>query len=389
MATVMRWLLPEYIEDILPDEAGRIEALRRRILDEFAAWGYELVMPPLLEYLESLLTGTGRDLDLRTFKLVDQLSGRMMGVRADITPQVARLDAHLLNRQGVTRLCYCGSVLHARPAGLAGTREPLQIGAEIYGHAGVESDIEIQRLLGRALGLARVKGARIDIGHVAVFRSLVRAAAIGSGPEAELFEALQRKDRPALDSLVRGLPRRIGQALLLLPELYGGREVLSLAARRLPQLPDIRRALATLRALADNSELPVGFDLAELRGYHYHSGVVFDAYCAGLSGAVARGGRYDEVGKAFGRPRPATGFSIDLRALAGAAAPLRPRDAILAPCANGNAKLAAKIAALRAAGAVVIEELPGHARHRRELGCTRELVLARGAWVVKRIGKAK
>jgi len=346
-------------------------------------------MPPLLEYLESLLTGTGRDLDLRTFKLVDQLSGRMMGVRADITPQVARLDAHLLNRQGVTRLCYCGSVLHARPAGLAGTREPLQIGAEIYGHAGVESDIEIQRLLGRALGLARVKGARIDIGHVAVFRSLVRAAAIGSGPEAELFEALQRKDRPALDSLVRGLPRRIGQALLLLPELYGGREVLSLAARRLPQLPDIRRALATLRALADNSELPVGFDLAELRGYHYHSGVVFDAYCAGLSGAVARGGRYDEVGKAFGRPRPATGFSIDLRALAGAAAPLRPRDAILAPCANGNAKLAAKIAALRAAGAVVIEELPGHARHRRELGCTRELVLARGAWVVKRIGKAK
>jgi ATP phosphoribosyltransferase regulatory subunit len=389
MAAVMRWLLPEYIEDILPDEAARIEGLRRRILDEFAAWGYELVMPPLLEYLESLLTGTGRDLDLRTFKLVDQLSGRMMGVRADITPQVARLDAHLLNRQGVTRLCYCGSVLHARPAGLAGTREPLQIGAEIYGHAGVESDIEIQRLLGRALGLARVKGARIDIGHVAVFRSLVRAAAIGPGPEAELFEALQRKDRPALDSLVRGLPRRIGQALLLLPELYGGGEVLPLAARRLPPLPDIRRALATLRALADNSELPVGFDLAELRGYHYHSGVVFDAYCAGLSGAVARGGRYDEVGKAFGRPRPATGFSIDLRALAGAAAPLPPRDAILAPCANGNAKLAAKIAALRAAGAVVIEELPGHARHRRELGCTRELVLARGAWVVKRIGKAK
>ena len=385
----MRWLLPEYIEDILPDEAARIEALRRRILDEFAAWGYELVMPPLLEYLESLLTGTGRDLDLRTFKLVDQLSGRMMGVRADITPQVARLDAHLLNRQGVTRLCYCGSVLHARPAGLAGTREPLQIGAEIYGHAGVESDIEIQRLLGRALGLARVKGARIDIGHVAVFRSLVRAAAIGPEPEADLFEALQRKDRPALDSLVRALPRRIGQALLLLPELYGGGEVLSLAARRLPPLPDIRRALATLRALADNSELPVGFDLAELRGYHYHSGVVFDAYCAGLSGAVARGGRYDEVGKAFGRPRPATGFSIDLRALAAAAAPLPPRDAILAPCANGNAKLAVKIAALRAAGAVVIEELPGHARHRRELGCARELVLVRGAWVVKRIGKAK
>ena len=385
----MRWLLPEYIEDILPAEAARIEALRRRILDLFAGCGYELVTPPLLEYLESLLTGTGRDLDLRTFKLVDQLSGRMMGIRADITPQVARLDAHLLNRQGVTRLCYCGSVLHARPAGLAATREPLQIGAEIYGHAGVESDIEIQRLLGRALGLARVKDTRIDIGHVAVFRSIVLSAAIGPQLEAELFEALQRKDLPALRSLARGLQQRTREALLLLPELYGGREVLALAARRLPAVPGLKRALATLRALADYSELPVGFDLAELRGYHYHSGVVFDAYCAGVSGAVARGGRYDEVGKAFGRPRPATGFSIDLRALAGAAAPLRPRDPILAPCANGNAKLAAKIEALRRAGQVVIEELPGHARYRRELGCSRELVRARGAWVVRRIGKAK
>jgi ATP phosphoribosyltransferase regulatory subunit len=385
----MRWLLPEYIEDILPAEATRIEALRRRVLDLFAGYGYQLVMPPLLEYLESLLTGTGRDLDLRTFKLVDQLSGRMMGVRADITPQVARLDAHLLNRQGVTRLCYCGSVLHARPAGLAGTREPLQIGAEIYGHAGVESDIEIQRLLGRALALARVKGARIDIGHVAVFRSIVRAAAIAPGPEAELFEALQRKDLPTLKALTRGLPKRTREALLLLPQLYGGREVLALAARRLPAIPALKRALVTLRALADASELPVGFDLAELRGYHYHSGVVFDAYCEGVSGAVARGGRYDEVGKAFGRPRPATGFSIDLRALAGAAAPPRPRAPILAPCANGNPQLAAKITALRRAGEVVVEELPGHARYRRELGCTRELVRRRGAWVVKRIGKAK
>ena len=194
----MRWLLPEYIEDILPAEATRIEALRRAILDQFALHGYQLVMPPLLEYLESLLTGTGRDLDLRTFKLVDQLSGRMMGVRADITPQVARLDAHLLNRQGVARLCYCGSVLHARPAGLESTREPLQIGAEIYGHAGVESDLEILRLLGRALALAGVRGARIDIGHVAVFRAIVQAAGIAGGLESDLFEALQKKDLPAL-----------------------------------------------------------------------------------------------------------------------------------------------------------------------------------------------
>ncbi|MGA8007584.1 MAG: ATP phosphoribosyltransferase regulatory subunit, partial [Burkholderiales bacterium] len=212
----MRWLLPEYIEDILPAEAARIEALRRAILEEFALHGYQLVMPPMLEYLESLLTGTGRDLDLRTFKLVDQLSGRMMGVRADITPQVARLDAHLLNRQGVARLCYCGSVLHARPAGLEATREPLQIGAEIYGHAGVESDLEILRLLGRALALAGVRGARIDIGHVSVFRAIVQAAGISGGLESELFEALQKKDLPALGELARGLDRRTREALTLL-----------------------------------------------------------------------------------------------------------------------------------------------------------------------------
>jgi ATP phosphoribosyltransferase regulatory subunit len=315
----MRWLLPEYIEDILPAEAARIERLRRAILDLFADAGYELVMPPLLEYMDSLLTGTGHDLDVRTFKVVDQLSGRMMGLRADITPQVARIDAHLLNRKGVTRLCYCGSVLHTRPAGPAATREPIQIGAEVYGHAGVESDLEVQRLLCRALALARVKKARMDIGHVAVFRSIVHAAKVGAELEAELFEALQRKDQPALRQLARGVDARTREALLLLPELYGGAEVLSLAEKKLPKLPELTRALATLRMLAKACPIPASFDLAELRGYHYHSGVVFDAYCEGVSGAVARGGRYDEVGKAFGRARPATGFSIDLRGLASAA----------------------------------------------------------------------
>ena len=313
----MRWLLPEYIEDILPAEAARIERLRRALLDLFAGAGYQLVMPPLLEYMDSLLTGTGHDLDVRTFKVVDQLSGRMMGLRADITPQVARIDAHLLNRKGVTRLCYCGSVLHTRPAGPAATREPIQIGAEIYGHAGVRSDLEVQRLLCRALALARVKKPRMDIGHVAVFRSLVRAAGVAAAPEAELFEALQRKDLPALKGLTRGLPAKTRGALLLLPELYGGAEVLALARRRLPAIPELRRALATLRALARACPIPASFDLAELRGYHYHSGVVFDAYCDGVAGAVGRGGRYDEVGKAFGRARPATGFSIDLRSVAG------------------------------------------------------------------------
>jgi ATP phosphoribosyltransferase regulatory subunit len=317
----MRWLLPEHIEDILPEEAMRIETLRRRILDLFMEAKYELVMPPLVEFTDSLLTGTGHDLDLRTFKLVDQLSGRMLGVRADITPQVARIDAHLLNRKGVTRLCYCGSVLHARPAGPGATREPIQIGAEIFGHAGVASDLEIQGLLCRALAAAGAKGARMDVGHVAVFRSLVQAARIGAELEGELFEALQRKDLPALKGLTAKLDAKTRAALLLLPELYGDASVLQAAARRLPKLPELEKALATLRALAEACPVPVSFDLAELRGYHYHSGVVFDAYCERVSGAVARGGRYDEVGKAFGRPRAATGFSIELRSLAAAMKP--------------------------------------------------------------------
>ena len=327
----MRWLLPEHVEDVLPAEAAKIEALRRSLLDLFASWGFELVIPPLLEYLDSLLTGTGHDLDLRTFKLVDQLSGKMMGVRADITPQVARIDAHLLNRDSVTRLCYCGSVLHARPAGLSATREPIQIGAEIYGHAGVESDLEIQRLLARSLEIAGVRGARIDIGHVAVFRALVRAAGIGEQAEGDLFEALQRKDVPALRELTKKLDAKTRAAMQLLPELYGGAEVIELAARKLPDLPALRKALATLRTLARDCAVPASFDLAELRGYHYHSGVVFDAYCNGSDAPVlvGRGGRYDDVGRAFGRPRAATGFSIGLRELAAVAriAPWRVKKA--------------------------------------------------------------
>jgi ATP phosphoribosyltransferase regulatory subunit len=318
----MKWVLPEYIEDILPSEAMQIEGLRRRILDLFFERKYELVMPPLLEYTDSLLTGTGHDLELRTFKVVDQLSGRMMGVRADITPQVARIDAHLLNRKGVTRLCYCGSVLHTRPAGPAATREPIQIGAELYGDAGVEADLEILQLLCEALELAGARNARVDIGHVSVFRSIAHAAEVGAELEGQLFEALQKKDLPALKELTGKMNPQTREALLALPELYGGAEVLELAEKKLPMLPELTRALRTLRKLAETCRLPAGFDLAELRGYHYHTGVVFDAYCDGGVGAasqpIARGGRYDEVGKAFGRARPATGFSIDLRSLAGA-----------------------------------------------------------------------
>jgi ATP phosphoribosyltransferase regulatory subunit len=311
----MRWLLPEYVEDILPAEAMRIETLRRRILDHFFKGKYELVMPPLLEYMDSLLTGTGHDLDVRTFKVVDQFSGRMMGVRADITPQVARIDAHLLNRKGVTRLCYCGSVLHTRPATPGATREPIQIGAEMYGSAGIEADLEIQKLLCEALKLSEVKDLRLDIGHVAVFRALAQASEVGAEQEGQLFEALQKKDVPELRRLSKPLDAKTREGLLLLPELYGGADVLDTAEKRLPKLPEIAKALKTLRALAKACPVPISFDLAELRGYHYHSGVVFDAYCAGFAGPVASGGRYDGVGAAFGRARPATGFSIYLRSI--------------------------------------------------------------------------
>lgn len=385
------WLLPEYIEDILPGEARRIEQVRRRILDDFAVHGYELVMPPLLEYVDSLLTGTGHDLDLQTFKLVDQLSGRMLGVRADITPQVARIDAHLLNRDGITRLCYAGSVLRTLPDGMNRTREPLQIGAEIYGHRGIESDVEVQRLMLRALRLAGVREVSLDIGHVAVFRALLRRAKVSRGLEAELFQAMQAKDAPAIATLARKLDRSTRAALAALPELYGGPEVLARARKVLPALPEIRAALNDLSALSKQlADLVPGFvtarsfDLGELRGYHYHSGVVFAAYANNRPNAMAQGGRYDEVGKAFGRARPATGFSMDLRELAAGAGVTR-ESRVLAPYRPQDSALQRAIAGLRARGTVVIEDLPGHSRFRTELGCERVLIRRNGRWVTQKI----
>lgn len=380
------WLLPEYIEDILPDEARRIERLRRRILDDFAVHGYELVMPPLLEYVDSLLTGTGEDLDLQTFKLVDQLTGRMLGVRADITPQVARIDAHLLNRGGVTRLCYAGSVLRTLPDGMNRTREPMQIGAEIYGHAGIESDIEVQRMMLQALQLAGVREVSLDIGHVAVFRALVRRARVSRGLEGDLFQAMQVKDAPAITALARKLDRGTRAALAVLPELYGGPEVLVRARRVLPALPEIRAALRDLtalsRQLAEYAQIR-SFDLGELRGYHYHSGVVFAAYANARPNALAQGGRYDEVGKAFGRSRPATGFSMDLRELAASGARDVEQKRVLAPYRPADRALQRRIAALRGRGLVVIEDMPGHARFRKELGCERELVRRGSRWILQ------
>ena len=377
-----RWALPEYIADVLPDEARRVEQLRRLLLDAFRVHGYELVMPPLLEYLDSLMTGTGHDMDLRTLKLVDQLSGRSLGLRADTTPQAARIDAHLLNREGVTRLAYCGPVLHALPQGLNATREPLQIGAEIYGHAGIEADVEIQNLLLYVLGLAGLTTVRFDVGHVGVFRALAEMANLDEARAEELFARIQAKDIPALRGALAGMAASLRDAFLLLPRLYGGAEVLVQAERALPSDARIGTALAELRTLiAQMRGAQVSIDLAELRGYQYHSGVVFAAYVESLPNAIARGGRYDEVGKSFGRARPATGFSLDLKELAAVAATQPHPGAILAPLDESEA-LRAKVAALRAAGEVVVPDLPGHDKRSWQPPCNRELVLRAGAWTV-------
>jgi len=380
----MNWLLPEHLADALPQEAAQVEHLRRDILDLFRVRGFELVMPPMLEYLESLLTGAGQDLDLRTFKLADQLSGRTLGVRADMTPQAARIDAHLLNHQGVTRLCYCGSVLHTLPASLASSREPIQIGAELYGYAGVEADLEILRLMGAALECMQLKAYRVDLGHVGLFRALTRAAGVSAETEQALFTLLQGKDVPGLEALCQELPAPYGQALLSLSSLYGGAEVLELARAQLPDLPEIRSALDTLAHLIQSvPELPLSVDLSDLRGYHYHNGVVFAAYCPGYPAAVALGGRYDGAGKSFGRARPATGFSMDLRELARLVPAQEQKGAILAPH-TGDARLAAHIASLRAQGEVVVELLPGESACEGPR-CDRKLVHLGEQWIIEAI----
>jgi ATP phosphoribosyltransferase regulatory subunit len=377
------WVLPEYVEDILPPEAEAIELLRGRLLELFRVHGYELVIPPMLEYIDSLLTGTGHDLNLRTFKLIDQLSGRTMGLRADMTPQVARIDAHLLNRVGVARFCYCGTVLHTRPRGLLATREPMQIGAEIYGHAGIESDLEIQRLLRAVLVACGLSEISLDVGHVGVFRAVARRAAIGPELEAELLEVLQAKDRPGLVALTQGLDPAHRAALRLLPDLYGNGEVVACARRELPDWPEIREALDSLDTLLADNCMAMSVDLADLRGYQYHSGLVFAAYSAGLPNALALGGRYDEVGKAFGRARPATGFSMDLREVT-RAAPREPRRGAISAPYSDDAALSARIAELRAGGEVVVVDLPGHDGARADAACDRRLVRRGNKWVTEK-----
>jgi ATP phosphoribosyltransferase regulatory subunit len=383
------WLLPEYIEDVLPAEAARIECLRRTLLDLFRVHGYQYVIPPMLEYMESLITGVGHDLDLATFKVVDQLTGRLMGVRADMTPQVARIDAHLLNHQGITRLCYAGSVLRTKPDGLALTREPLQLGAELYGHAGVASDIEIQRLLIKALQAIGISQLHIDFSHVHIFGSLIEASAVPAQLEQDLYVALQSKDQSSLTVLSQHLDKTTREALLRLTELNGDKTILLKAAKLLPAIPAIQEALASLTQVSDalnDLDVTVSFDLSELRGYHYHSGIVFATYAQGYKGPLALGGRYDEVGQAFGRARPATGFSLDLRGLVTAMSPAKSAMAIFAP-ANDDQTLSAKIDSLRAEGHIVIQELAEFESNLEELNCDRKLAHYNSGWHVVAIDK--
>ena len=382
---MQNWLLPEYVDDMLPDEAWRIEGMRAQFLDLLRKAGYQLVAPPLLEYAESLLIDGSTDMDLRTFKLVDQLSGRTLALRADITPQVARIDAHLLNRQGVARLCYAGSVLHTQPMGLTRTRELLQIGAELYGHGGLESDLEIQQLMLQSLALLGVKNVHLDLGHVGVFRALASHAELDKDLESRLFIALQSKDSAALQILVQPLDAKLRSALVALPTLYGDcGDVLARARKLLPKHAEIVSALDALQTVSGRLQAlvsSVGIDLADLRGYHYHSGMVFAAYHAGSHDAIALGGRYDELGKCFGRARAATGFSMDLRQLYRLLPPQAARLGICAPRLE-DAALFEKIAQLRASGEAVVVDLLGDASLRGELQCDRELVLRNGVWQV-------
>ena len=382
-----RWLLPEDIADVLPAQARKVETLRRNILDLYQSYGYELVAPPILEFLDSLLTGTGSDLNLQTFKLVDQLSGRTLGLRADITPQVARIDAHLLNREGVTRLCYVGSVAHARTPVGSTAREELQLGAEIYGCATWQADLEAITLLLRTLSLAGLDKVYLDLSHAGILNGILAKENLASIEMEALYGLLQSKDRPRLSVWAKSLPEQTAKALLALTELNGPcAEVLNKAKTALPQTPEVKEALAQLAHLIESASdlskgLELSIDLADLRGYQYHSGVMFAAYIDKLPQPIARGGRYDQVGKAFGRARPATGFSLDLLTLASLSPNQKPKKAILAPWDN-DAQLKQVIDSLRQAGEVIIQLNAGEPMQSAEYVCDRELVKQGGKWSV-------
>lgn len=389
-----RWLLPEGIEEVLPPQADQLEVLRRRLLDLFYVWGYELVIPPFIEYLESLLTGTGNDLDLQTFKLTDQITGRLMGVRADMTPQVARIDAHQLKRDVPSRLCYLGTVLHTRPQGHGATRSPLQVGAELYGHSGIESDIEVLRLMVETLRCVGLGKVHLDLGHVGIYRGLMRQLKVDKADEALLFDALQRKARPEIAEWLErvDLPVTSRRMIASLADLHGDATVLVEARQLLAGASgEVLAALDNLEAIAKVAaalpDVELHFDLAELRGYHYHTGVVFAVFVPGQGQAIAQGGRYDDIGRVFGRARPATGFSTDLkRLLSLVPAQTGALRGIFAP-GDSDPALDQMIAALRGQGERVIRALPGQLGDAFAMGCDRELCRRDGGWQVVSAGQ--
>ncbi|MEA3638585.1 MAG: ATP phosphoribosyltransferase regulatory subunit [Lamprobacter sp.] len=385
-----RWLLPTGIDEVLPARAAELERLRRCLLDLYKRWGYELVIPPFIDYLDSLLTGTGSDLDLQTFKLTDQLSGRLLGVRADMTPQVARIDAHHLRREIPTRLCYLGTILHTRTDGFAGTRSPLQIGAEIYGHDGPASDVEILRLLVRTLETAGIESPYLDLGHVGIYRGLIQQAGLSRADELRLFDALQRKASAEIEAIIAetAVAAPVGTMLLSLVEL-NGEDALSRAGSMLRAAdPQVLAALDRLQQVADElrrwlPDLPVHFDLAELRGYTYKTGVLFAAFAPGWGLEIARGGRYDDIGRVFGRARPAVGFSSDLKGLIALSAQAGPTEAVpsavMAPW-DADPELQSLVERLRAEGRQVLYELPDQRGLPQDYNCCERLAKIDGVW---------
>ena len=390
MKTNETWLLPQGIEEALPAEAAQLETLRRQILDRYASWGYQLVIPPTVDFLDSLLTGTGSDLDIQTFKITDQMTGKTLGIRADMTPQVARIDAHHLTSE-ISRLCYMGTVLHTRADGFAGSRSPIQMGAELYGHAGVESDVEVIELMLQTLDMAGVKDIYLDLGHVGIYRSLAKQAGLTAEQEADLFDMMQRKALPEINDFVvaQKLDNEMARMLIKLPELNGGEKVIDDALDVLKAASDeVLHALDYLKQVtrvlkSRVSGLNLHFDLAELRGYHFHTGVVFTAFVAGQGTEIARGGRYDEIGEVFGRARPATGFSTDLKTLIslGKVTTVADHNAILAP-ADAGSDLQALIHNLRAEGECVIRLLPGQKSDAAAMRCNRIIQKSDDKWHV-------
>ena len=386
-----RWMLPDGVEELLPPRAAAMERLRRELLDLFAVWGYDMVTPPLIEYLDSLLTGTGNDLDLQTFKLTDQLSGRLMGVRADMTPQVARIDAHRMSGEGVRRLCYVGTVVHTRPGSFSGSRCPHQAGAELFGYPGLDADLEIIGLMLATLETAGVNGLHLDLGHVNIYRQLIAAADLAPETEARLFDIMQRKAVPELEQFLAegAVAEALAPALWALPDLSGGREVLERARSALaPGGEDVMAALDELERACvwlegQYPQLPLHLDLAELRGFRYHTGLVFTAFQPGHGEPLARGGRYDHIGEVFGRRRPATGFSTDLQnlLLLASRAGESPVKAVFAPAEN-DPELLRVIAELRSRGERVLCQLPGEDAEVLLAACDRRLVREGDKWQV-------